>query len=1118
LGRDAITGSSHDPEHDPGEGGEVRPDAEPGQDLPEPAAIAEPQTPRHRRWSLHRRAARHVGRGAHHILRWSASLAAVLILFALFGIWRLMQGPIELDWLAPSVEAAFAGSGIGLKVAISGVRFGIDRSTHQLDLRAENVRVSLPDGEPLASFPEMATSFALGALLRGQFAPTAVVIEHPRVHLVRDANGTIVARIGSGGAAAPALGPQAIERLAGSRERDAPLGLLRRLDIRGATVTVDDRRSGQIWQARRLDLAVNRSEKGVRGDFSLAVPIGASMPELHAYYRYFAETQVLDIDMSIDGVQPTAIPPLIPELAELQHVEAPVSGTLRVRIDLKQHHAEGSRLDLALGKGWLHSEWLPTGSVAFDKGELHAVYAPETSEVQVEKLALDLGGGTDLVLAGTLAGITPELIAAPADARPPGHLAGKLTAVLNHVPVARLGELWPAALSRGGRKWVLANIHDGFLDEASVQLGLDLDLVAHTADVLNAQGSLRYHDLTINYFNGLPMVRKVSGTAVFDGNHLDFTPTGGMLKGVKLTGGALRVNDLGGHPEWLTIDLALAGPLQDTLEVIDAKPLRYAHAIGVDPAHVAGRAETQLHFKLPLLADLKFDAVEYGAKATISGASFGKIVLERAISDANLTLDIAPAGAHVQGTARFDGIPSKLDANVFFHPKSGPSAVYRVGLTLDDAAQRRLDLDFMPERLKGPIAADVTYSAFAAGQGASQGANQGASRGEAIALLDLRGATLAIPEAGWTKPPDQPGTAKVVVDLDHEKITGIPQIEVKAAGLDGRFAALLAADRTHLDRVEIERLVVGKSEVSGTVSRRAAGGWRADIHAVRADARHLIDQVTADTPPSPSQPLALKARVDRLVLGPQRELHQVTAQLLRTGGVWQSGRIEASYGNGHRMSLRFGEDGGKRLIFQSDDLGATLQVLDVANHVVGGRVTVDGELSEAAGKRTLRAHVEGEDYTLVGAPLMARILALPSLTGFASTLSGSGLPFSTLRGDFTYSGSHITLERLLAFGEAVGVTANGWVDLDRDWLELRGTVAPAYLLNSILGYVPVLGQLLGGASKEGLFAANYRLSGASGDPQVAVNPLSALAPGILRQLFAPIVGLPALDQEQQAEH
>ncbi len=1060
----------------------------------------------HRRWRLHHhRAVRHVGRGAHHLLRWFGSLAAVLILVALFGIWRVMQGPIVLDWLAPYVEAAFERSGLGLKVAISGVRFGIDRTTHQLDLRAQDVHVSLPNGEPLASFPEMATSFGLGELLHGRLTPTQVVVERPVVHLVRDAGGMIVAQIGSGDGAAPDLGPQMIEQLAGPRESDPSRDDLKRLSIRGATVIVDDRRTGKTWRADRVDVSVERGAKGIRGDFALAIPMGASMPELHASYRYFAERNVLDLDISFDGVQPTDIPPLIPELAQLQHVTAPVSGTLRTRIDLTQRQAQGSRLDLALGQGWVRSEWLPSGGVAIDKGEVHAVYAPENSEVRVEQLALDLGGGAQLVLDGTLSGVTPELIAAPADARPPGRVAGKLTAALKHVPVARLGELWPAAFSTGGRRWVLDNIREGVLDEAALELGVDLDPVAHTANVLNAQGSLRYHDLTINYFNGLPLVRQVAGTAGFTGKHLDITPTGGMLKGMKITGGLLQLSELGERTEWLSIDLALTGPLQDALEVIDSKPLRYARAIGVDPAHVSGRAETQLHFRFPLVADLKFDAVDYAAKATITSANLGKVAFDRKVTDGNFALEIVRTGARLQGTARFDDIPSKIDANVFFHPKSGPTAVYRVGLQLDAEAQRRFELDFAPDRMKGPIAADVTYTAF------------GPNRGEATAVLDLRSTALAIPEAGWKKSPEQPGTATLVLDINNERVTRIKQIEIKAPGLDGRLAVVISDDRQRIDRVEIRRLVAGETDVSGTVSRRAEGGWRADIHAARVDARHLIKDAMSGAPLLSAPPLAVDARIDRLVFGPQRELRHVTASLLRTGGIWQTGRIEGRYADGHGMSLQFGEEDGRRLIFKSDDFGAALQLLDIADGVVGGQLSIDGQIAEVAGKRTLRAHLEGQNYTLARAPVMARILALPSLTGVASMLAGTGLPFATLRGDFSYSGSRLTFERLLGFGEALGVTAEGWVDLDQDRLELQGTVAPAYALNSLFGNVPIIGPLLGGGS-QGLFAANYRLSGASADPQVTVNPLGALAPGILRQLFAPIVGLPAPQQEQQAVH
>ncbi len=1032
------------------------------------------------------------------MLRWVGAVAAVVILIALLGIWRMMQGPIELNWLTPYVQAAIERSGVGLKVAISGVRFEIDRTTHQFDLRAEDVRVSLPDGRPLASFPELATSFALGALLRGRLGPTQVVVERPVLHLIRAASGAISARIGSGdNDAAHDLDPHMLEQLAGPPQRDAPLGLVRRISIRGATVIVDDRRSGRTWHINRADFSVSRSTKGASGDVSFAVPIGTSTPEVHASYRYLAERQILDLDLAIDGVEPTAIPPLIPELAQLSHVEAPVSGTLRTRIDLKQGTAQGSRLDLALGKGLLHSDWLPTGSIPIEQGELRATYAPEAEEVRVASLALDLGGGTKLNLDGTLGGVTPALLAAPENARPPGHVAGKFAATLTHVPVGRLANLWPKAFSPGGRRWTLANIADGVLDEAAMHLALDLDPVAHSANVLSAHGELRFHDLTITYLDGLPPVRKVAGTGAFAGDHLDFTPTGGTLRGLTVTGGSLRLTELGTPTEWLTVDLALAGPLQDVLGVIDAKPLHYAKAIGLDPAHVGGRTETQLHFKLPMLAGVRLSEVDYSATATITGASIGNVLLGRGVTQGNLALDLSRAGAHLQGTARFDDTPAKLDAKVAFAAGTGPRAVYRAAMTLDDAARQRLGFDVAPDRLHGPVAVDATYTQFAA------------RRAEATALVDLRGAALAIPEAGWKKLPGRPAAAKIVLDLVNDRITGISQIDLIAAGLDGKFAVRLNGDHKQVERIDIRRLAVGDTDLAGTVSRRPGGGWRADIRSARADVTHLLKDATdgaAVLPTPESPPLAVNARIDRLVLGPRRELQKVSAELLRTGGIWQSGRIEGAYANGRKISLSFGEGGSHRVTLRSDDLGATLKLLDIADNIVGGRVTLDGQLSQNAGKRILRAHIDGKDYVIVRAPVLARILALPSLTGFASMLSGGGLPFTTLRGDIVVNGSRIELTRMLAFGEALGITADGWVDSDSNRLDLRGTLAPAYALNSILGNVPIIGPLLGGGS-QGLFAANFRLSGPSADPQVTVNPLSALAPGFLRQLFAPIVGV-----------
>jgi hypothetical protein len=171
---------------------------------------------------------------------------------------------------------------------------------------------------------------------------------------------------------------------------------------------------------------------------------------------------------------------------------------------------------------------------------------------------------------------------------------------------------------------------------------------------------------TITYFRGLAPVRKVSGTAKLEDKVLTFAPSGGTVKSVQVTGGSLVITDLGAPVEWLAINLAFAGPIQDVLETIDAKPLRYAHDIGVDPSGVAGRTEANVHFKLPLLQDFKLDQVEYGVKASLTGAAIANVAMNRNLTDGNFALEITRPGAHLRGSSRFDGVPLDIELSFVF--------------------------------------------------------------------------------------------------------------------------------------------------------------------------------------------------------------------------------------------------------------------------------------------------------------------------------------------------------------------------------------------------------------------------------------------------------------------
>ena len=1033
-----------------------------------------------------------VQRVAHHghrLLVWLGGVAAILILIAAAGFWRLLSGPVELDRLVPLVEQALQHSGVG--VAIAGVSIGVDPDTHQLDLRARNVQLSLPNGEKLANFPEMATSFSLAAMLKGRIEPTRLVVEHPVLALTRDASGALSLRVGNPGAAADESGPQNALALFTPLRPDTPWSRLRQITIRDATILVNDRMSGRVWRADRAAATLQRTPDGATGDVSFAVALGNNTPELHATYRYAAQTRQFDVELALAGLDPAALVPLSPVLAPLAKVQFPVSGTANFRFDAATGAAEGGRLDLGFGAGEIDTDLLANGKLPVAQGELHADYAPEAAELRLERLALDLQGGTTLVVTGKLDGLQPQLVST--DAPLPTNLAGSLGVMVTHVPIGRVPALWPAGVSPGGRKWVAANLADGTLDEMAVRLGVKFDPAAMSADFVDPQGTMRYHDLTVDYFNGLPPVKKVSGTATLDGRRLDFALAGGLLRSLKATGGAVSITDIGAPVETLAVDVGLSGPLQDALEVLDAKPLHYVHEAGIDPTRVGGKLDAQLHFKLPLLAGVKLADVDYGAKATLGGVSYQKVAFDRPLTDGNFALDLGHDGVHAKGGGKFDGTSATIDGNLYFHPKTGPRINYRIGLTLDDAARERLGWDLAEERVSGPVALDLDYVMPKTG-----------TRSEVDANLDLRDTRLVLAEAGWQKPPSAPGSAKMVVALDDDVVVGIPEIDIRAAGLDGRFAVALNPEDRSLEQVNIRRLIVADDDFSGTVSRREGGGWQAEIRGARIDVHQAAKRALESDKPTSVTPLAINAHVGELVLGPHRVAHNVSAMLLRDRGSWQTINIDGHFANGHAITLTLG---GGRLHVASDDLGASFALFGIADNVVGGRLTVDGTAGELDGHQMLRAHVEGADYRLVRGPALAQLLSLTSLDGIAAIMSGTGIPFTNLRGDVGFSRGVITLQRVIAYGGALGINVKGWLNPGEDRIDVDGTLAPAYALNSVLANFPVLGSLLMGGEGQGLFAARFHLGGLSDDPTVTVNPLSALTPGLLRHLFDPLSDL-----------
>ena len=69
-------------------------------------------------------------------------------------------------------------------------------------------------------------------------------------------------------------------------------------------------------------------------------------------------------------------------------------------------------------------------------------------------------------------------------------------------------------------------------------------------------------------------------------------------------------------------------------------------------------------------------------------------------------------------------------------------------------------------------------------------------------------------------------------------------------------------------------------------------------------------------------------------------------------------------------------------------------------------------------------------------------------------------------------------------------------------VDVGGNLVPVSQISNIVGKLPLIGNVLTGLDKSGIFATQFRVSGLSDDMTTAVNPAS-IAPGLLRDLISP---------------
>ncbi|HYD48314.1 MAG TPA: DUF3971 domain-containing protein [Terriglobales bacterium] len=184
----------------------------------------------------------------------------------------------------------------------------------------------------------------------------------------------------------------------------------------------------------------------------------------------------------------------------------------------------------------------------------------------------------------------------------------------------------------------------------------------------------------------------------------------------------------------------------------------------------------------------------------------------------------------------------------------------------------------------------------------------------------------------------------------------------------------------------------------------------------------------------------------------------------------------------------------------SEDAAALVRVVGLYGEGRGGTLSIDGRVDLDDPQLAYDATVRVEDFVAGQAPTLAKILSLASFSGIQQVMTSQGIRFHQIAAAVSGNRDRIEIRDGAAAGKTLSLIIDGEADRGQNHLALNGTLAPDYYgLNRMLNRVPVLGKLLTDDGA-GVMAVSFTIRGPFDKPEVKIDPLKTLTPGLLRQL------------------
>jgi hypothetical protein len=734
-------------------------------------------------------------------------------------------------------------------------------------------------------------------------------------------------------------------------------------------------------------------------------------------------------------------------------------------------------------------------SVIIENGVLNASYFHAQRKLAFDKFAFS-GPDVNVALTGAI-DWAPEL-----------HVAFGLS--VEDTQIRALARLWPTHVVASVRSWFIDHVPNGVLRRATY--AADFDDAALTAmryerpppdKSVTAEGEIANATL-VDVLPGMAPVVGVSGRFRVTGRSSDFIVTSGSMetapgRRLNLSEGRFAVADNALRPVPAMVDLRLSGNVEAVADLLTLPSVSPHASLPIDSAALKGQVDGRLRVDFEIGASARSDRTTIDIDASTTNLTIDRLIGKERLENASLNVAADRSGLRVNGSGKLFGAPATLDVRRPFGDKGAAQA--QLTLVFDEAARQKAGYVF--PGVGGSVAASIRTPLPV-------------EEVDTQIELDLTRATFDNPLPGLVKPAGKPGKASFVLARRSEGVT-LEQFVFEAGSAQAQGVVELTREGAfRAARLSQARLSPG-DDMRVDVQR---GGEAIKIVARGAnlDARPILYSIMRSGPERVASggggrssgsfddfDLELKSPI---VTGHGKQiLANVDLKMERRGGRPRALSLTGNFGRELlNVMLARNQNGAPQIEISTADGGSFLAFLDLYRKMDNGALSASVQLGQNRADGVLRIR----DFYLKGEPTLRQIMAQG---GAARADERGGFRFDPdavrigqLQSGFTWASGRLSLREGVMSGPEIGLTFDGFIDFTRDQVDLGGSYVPAYALNSLLSNIPVLGVVIAGGQHEGIFALNYRVTGAIGAPVVNVNPLSVIAPGLMRKIMGVIDG------------